>query len=118
MTGARTKIAWIRSSKGLGHPFGPMDPAPTWRIVVMDTDENGGQERYLTPEFNTYNHVMITPSGKQVIWTIGGEKVAGGGVWIANWDGTGVRKLLDAELGVGVAEDGGAEWGVLQGRQE
>ena len=85
MTGARTKIAWIRASGGKGHPFGPgMNVEPNiWRIVVIDTDENGGQERYLTEKPSVYHHIEITPSGKRVLWS-GGDLNKGGEIWISN----------------------------------
>ncbi|MGB3087744.1 MAG: hypothetical protein WBC53_08500, partial [Phycisphaerae bacterium] len=107
MTGARTKIAWIRGSEGKGHPFGPIDAnePPIWRIIVLDTDENGGTERVLTPEPSTYSHVMIAPSGKRVVWTVGPEKAKTGEVWISDWDGKNAHKLLDVKMAVAVAED-------------
>jgi len=113
MTGARTKIAWIRGSEGKGHPFGPIDAnePPIWRIIVLDTDENGGTERVLTPEPSTYSHVMIAPSGKRVVWTVGPEKAKTGEVWISDWDGKNAHKLLDVKMAVAVAEDPpGTEW--------
>jgi len=112
MTGARTKIAWIRASGGKGHPFGPgMNVEPNiWRIVVIDTDENGGQERYLTEKPGAYHHIEITPSGKRVLWS-GGDLNKGGEIWISDWDGTNQKKLLDQGCTAAVAEDPpGTEW--------
>ena len=112
MTGARTKLAWIRGSQGIGHPFGPgmgFDPY-IWRIVVVDTDENGGKPRYLTERFGEYSHLAITANGKRVLWT-GSESGQVGRVWISDWDGKNQHKLLDAGGIVGVAEDPpGTDW--------
>jgi hypothetical protein len=101
MTGARTKIAWIRASGGKGHPFGPgmNEEQNIWRIVVIDTDHNGGRERYLTEKPADYNHIEITPNGKRVLWA------CSDGIWISDWDGGNQRKLLDSGLTVGVSED-------------
>jgi len=107
MTGARMKIAWIRASGGKGHPFGPgMNVEPNiWRIVVIDTDENGGAERYLIDKLGEYSHIGITPSGKRVLYT------SQGAVWVIDWDGKNQRKLLDKAATVGTAEDpAGTEW--------
>ncbi|MGB2938146.1 MAG: hypothetical protein WBD05_08130, partial [Phycisphaerae bacterium] len=112
MTGARTKIAWIRASGSKGHPFGPgMNVEPNiWRIVVIDTDENGGQERYLTEKPGAYHHIEITPSGKRVLWSRG-DLNKGGEIWISDWDGTNQKKLLDQGCTAAVAEDPpGTEW--------
>lgn len=107
MTGARTKIAWVRGSEGIGHPFGPgMGEKPNiWRIVVIDTDVDGGQERYLTEQFGDYNHIEITPDGKRVLWT------CSSGIWVSDWDGKNQRKILDKGCTVGVSEDkDGKDW--------
>lgn len=108
MTGARTKIAWIRASGGKGHPFGAgMEPGDNviWRIVVIDTDGNGGAERYLIDKLGAYSHIEITPSGKRVLYA------SQGAVWVIDWDGKNQRKLLDKAATVAVAEDPpGTEW--------
>jgi hypothetical protein len=110
LTGARTKIVWIRASGGVGHPFGPMSPQDKfWRIMVLDTDE--GKERCLVPEPNVWNHTMITPSGNRVIWT-GPDRQ----IWICDWDGKNRRQFLEAKIAVGVAEDPpGVEWVYIHG---
>jgi hypothetical protein len=66
LTGQCTRIVWIRSSGGIGHPFGPLK-GEKWTIMVLDTEE--GKERQLLPDSDDYNHVMITPTGGRVIWT-------------------------------------------------
>jgi len=112
LTGRCTRIVWIRSSGGVGHPFGPFgdNKAPTWRIMALDTHD-GGQERVLVGEPGTYHHVMITPRGNRVIWSDCEDRV-----WICDWDGRNRRKLLDAKLAVGVAEDPpGVEWVYVHG---
>jgi hypothetical protein len=110
MTGARTKIVWIRAPGGQGHPFGPFEgvPAPVWKIIVLDTEENRGKERELQSEPGTYNHCMITPTGTRVIWNDLARQT-----WIIDWDGKN-KKPLQLPVGgsaVGVAENPpGTEW--------
>ena len=107
LTGFRTKIVWIRAPGGQGHPFGPPpNSPPIWKIIVLDTDENGGKERELQSEPGTYSHCMITPTGTRVIWTDPTAQV-----WVIDWDGKNKKKLLDGALAVGVAENPpGTEW--------
>jgi hypothetical protein len=107
LTGARTKIAWIRASGGQGHPFGPGmgGNQDIWRIVTIDTDLDGGRERYLTEKPGDYNHVEITPNGKRVLWC------CSTGVWVGDWEGGNQKKLLDQGRTVGTAEDPvGTDW--------
>ena len=108
MTGARTKIAWIRATGGTGHPMGGLAEGETnnaiWQIVVLDTDDNGGAERYLTEKCGSYSHIEITPNGKRILWS-------GDGVWVSDWDGRHQKQLLDHGMTVGVAEDPvGTDW--------
>ena len=105
MTGANTRIAWIRCVTGTGHPFGPGEASQKmWKLMVLDTDE--AHERELIADVGAWHHPLITPSGKRVIWSDNDKHV-----WIINFDGTGRKKLLDANLAVGVAENpAGVEW--------
>ncbi len=87
MTGARTKIVWIRSSGGQGHAFGPVVDKPRiWTIWVLDTDE--GKERCLVSDKSAHCQTMITPSGKRVIWF----DYADNTIWSINWDGIGKKE--------------------------
>ena len=103
MTGTRTRIVWVRSSGGVGTPFGPAS-APC-SLLALDSDENRGQERALVPSQGAIQTPMITPTGSRVLWSNGKE------VWIVNWDGKNQRKLLEASTLIGVAENPpGTEW--------
>jgi len=103
-TGRCTRIVWVRSSGGIGSPFGP-NKGEAWTIMAMDTDD-GGKERALIQQRGDFHHTMITPTGTRVIWTDGSSRV-----WIADWDGKNVKKLMEPFLAVGVAEDPhGTEW--------
>jgi hypothetical protein len=103
MTGTRTRIVWVRSSGGVGSPFGPAS-APC-SLMALDTDENRGQERPLISQQGAFRAPTITPTGSRVLWGEGKE------VWIANWDGKNRRKLLEASFLIGVAENPpGTEW--------
>lgn len=112
MTGARTKFAWINSQpgKGASDSFGPMGqgrPANKafWRLMVLDTDE--GKERVLMGQPAFYNHPLITPDGKHVVFSVGGKEV-----YVADWDGKNTRLFLNHALAaLAVAEDPpGTEW--------
>jgi hypothetical protein len=101
-------MVWIEAPHGQGTPFGPYPHAnkdSIWRIVAFDT-EDGGKKRYLQSEPAMYSHVMITPTGTRVIWSD-----CNGGVWICDWNGENKKKLVEAVLAVGVAENPpGTEW--------
>jgi hypothetical protein len=103
LTGAHTRLVWVRGANHQGDKFG--GGGAVYRLVALDTDD-GGQERYLVPDIGAHTRPMITPSGRRVIWTDGDKTI-----WIINWDGKNRKKLLGAECGVGVAEDPpGVEW--------
>jgi hypothetical protein len=110
MTGARTKLAWIRATVSgpdlFWGPMGQSRPAKlgAWRIMVFDTAE--GTERVLMREPATYNHPLISLDGEKVIWSVGGTDI-----YVTDWSGKGTRRLCGGHMAIGVAENPpGTEW--------
>ena len=108
--GRRTRIVWIRSTGGKGHPFGPQlhDYSRGWSLMVLDTSE--GIERALIARPDTFHGPRITPTGSRVVWTEYGPA----SVYVADWDGRNRRRICTSDreiLAVGTAEDPpGTEW--------
>lgn len=107
LTGADTRLVWLRGTNGRGRAFGPAGGGDRfYTIVALDTDENGGKERGLVPEAGSWSMPMITPTGRQVVWSDGDKNV-----WIADWSGQNRRVVMQADTVVGVAENPvGVEW--------
>jgi hypothetical protein len=107
LTGKSTKIAWIRGSGAGANMFGAGrdgNKAKLYRVMAMDTES--GMERCLTPEVGALRHPQITPSGSRVVFDDLDRNV-----YIVDWSGKNLRRLLEADVVLGVAEDPpGKEW--------
>jgi hypothetical protein len=122
LTGKPTKIAWIRGSGAGANMFGAGrdgNRAKLYKVMAIDTET--GTERCLTPEVGSLRHPQITPSGARVVFDDLDRNV-----YIVDWNGKNLRKLVEADAVVGVAEDPpGKEWvyvsegiNIPEGRQD
>ena len=89
LTGARTKIVWVRSVvAGKGHV--DADDGIFYQLMVFDTHE--AKERVLVPGPASCAYPLITGDGAHVIYTrLGGA----GKVCVVDWDGTNRKELSD-----------------------
>lgn len=94
MTGARTKIIWIRGSRDDGG-----------KLMCFDTNE--GKERVLVDKADD---PRLTPDGTRILFSRRSDQTA----YIINWDGSGLRKILEGRYYnvLGLAKDPrtGVEW--------
>ncbi len=102
-TGSRTRIAWCQDV-GRGNDSNT-EGSHLW-LMGLDTDA-GSEERPIIPKESNYYRPLITPSGRQVIYTNLPELK----VYVVDWDGSGLH-----EISPGVAEavwrdpTDGVEW--------
>jgi hypothetical protein len=90
LTGAETRIVWIRHKQWEGRPTDHLDGGAGYSIMAFDTDGKG--ERKLVPEGEIYNP-LITPSGRQVIYS---AKTDGKlRIHCVDWNGANSRMLSD-----------------------
>lgn len=94
MTGRRTKIIWLRGSRDDGG-----------KLMCFDT--NDGKERVLVDKADD---PRLTPDGTRILFCRRSDQTA----YIINWDGTGLRKILEGRYYnvLGLAKDPrtGTEW--------
>jgi len=89
LTGARTKIVWVRSVvAGKGHV--DADDGIFYQLMVFDTHE--AKERVLLPGPASCAYPWITGDGTHVVYTLLG---GGGKVCVVDWDGTNRKELSD-----------------------
>ena len=86
LTGGKTRVVWVQHT-GDGTDIFAL--GPHMRLFCFDSDDGRG-ERELVPGEGSFYKPMITPDGEQVIFTNLVEQ----GVYIVNWDGSGLRELL------------------------
>ncbi|MAF10410.1 hypothetical protein CMK11_08160 [Candidatus Poribacteria bacterium] len=77
LTGARTRLVWVRDEGGVHAVYG------------FDTEDGRGVRRVVT-DVRTYAKPIFTQDGSRVVFTRRSENA----VYIVNWDGTGLRKLV------------------------
>lgn len=88
LTGARTKLVWVRDLGGGKDPF---THGNRFALMGLDTEEAEGIRR-LVPETDNFSRPMISPDGKQVIFSRRNGKEEGNSVkWypeihVWNWD--------------------------------
>jgi hypothetical protein len=105
LTGAHTRLVWVRSPNGTGDKFGPR-PGASGPYVVVGFDTDAGGERIIVPQPGDWNHPLITPSGSRVIFSDISRNI-----YIVDWDGRNLKKLMQGDMAVAVAEDPpGTEW--------
>jgi len=89
LTGARTKIVWVRSVvAGKGHV--DADDGIFYQLMVFDTHE--AKERVLLPGPASCAYPWITGDGAHVVFTLLG---GAGKVCVVDWDGTNRKELSD-----------------------
>jgi len=89
LTGARTKIVWVRSVvDGKGHV--DADDGIFYQLMVFDTHE--AKERVLLPGPASCAYPWITGDGAHVVYTLLG---GAGKVCVVDWDGTNRKELSD-----------------------
>lgn len=117
MTGAHTRIVWTSENapKGGGR-----------LIMGLDTDDDKGA-RALT-DLGAWHRPLITPCGDRVVMNSGGTWIPEGGTWtgatkgsapsvyVVDWGGNNLRKLLDDAIALDTWIDpaDGSEWVFVQ----
>ena len=98
LTGAHTRIVWLQDGDENPAPWGG---GPKTRVMGLDTDDGKGV-RPIFPD-GGYSWVYFTPDGKGVACT----RVTDGELCVvsANWDGSGLRKLVPKAWLAGVSSD-------------
>jgi hypothetical protein len=109
LTGAETRIVWIRHKRWEGQPTDHLDGGAGYSIMALDTEEKTG-ERELVPEGEIYNP-LISPNGDRVIYSSGlktGHKFL---IHCVGWNGANSR-VLSAGYGMCLWRDPatGIEW--------
>ncbi|HUW30801.1 MAG TPA: hypothetical protein VM223_04255, partial [Planctomycetota bacterium] len=90
LTGAETRIVWIRHKQWGGRPTDHLDGGAGYSIMAFDTGGKG--ERELVPEGEHYNP-LISPSGGRVIYS---AKTDGKlQIHCVDWNGANSRMLSD-----------------------
>ena len=103
LTGVRTRVAWVQDL-GNGTDFNGTGD----QLVLMGLDSMDGRgERAILDIVSNYAKPLITADGDRVVFSNRHE----GGVYIVNWDGTGLGRLADGfALEVWREPDTGVEW--------
>ena len=104
LTGAQTRIAWVQDA---GETACVYSERPTLRLMGFDTDDSKG-ERAILPEIARYYKPVITADGTRVMFGDLDKKT----VCIVNWDGSGLRTVLENARFEDVWTDprSGVEW--------
>jgi hypothetical protein len=103
LTGARTRIVWVQHT---GDGTDIFAHGANLRLLGLDSDDGHG-ERELVPGEGSFCRPLITPDGDHVVFT----NVTSRGVYIVNWDGSGLRELVRGiAAGVWRDPDTGQEW--------
>jgi len=90
LTGAETRIVWLRHKQWEGRPTDHLDGGAGYSIMAFDTGGKG--ERELVPEGEFYNP-LIAPSGERVIYS---AKTDGKlRIHCVDWNGANSRVLSD-----------------------
>jgi hypothetical protein len=102
-TGSRTRVVWVQD---LGRGDDAQAEGTKLRLMGMDTAD-GGKERPVLEKLSNYYRPLITPSGKQVVFTNQIERK----VYVVNWDGSGLTEIAPG-IGEAVWRDParGIEW--------
>ena len=104
LTGTHTRVVWVQSDDN--------DPrAAGDRLILMGFDsDDGGGERVVLAERDSYVKPLLTPRGDRIVFST--RAIPGPPeVFIVNWDGTGLRKLADGfALDLWKDPDNGSEW--------
>jgi len=87
LTGAQTRIAWLQDA---GDTACVYSERPTLRLMGFDTDDGKG-ERAILPDIARYYKPVITADGTRVMFSDLDKKTVG----IVNWDGSGLRTVLE-----------------------
>ncbi|HUU97003.1 MAG TPA: LamG-like jellyroll fold domain-containing protein, partial [Phycisphaerae bacterium] len=105
LTGAQTRIVWLRHKQWETHKGG-LDGGAGYALMALDTGGKG--ERELVPEGELYNP-LITPSGRRVVYTANTDGKLQ--IHCVDWDGANSRKLGEG-LGLWTWRDPatGIEW--------
>lgn len=103
MTGARTKLVWLRATDWAKVS---MDGGKGFAVMGIDTADKAG-ERQLAPVGENYNP-LISPDGKQVIFSAGenGKQITK----VVGWDGGEPRTLIEGYALWVWADPTGAAW--------
>ena len=82
-----TRVVWVQDT-GDGTDFN----ATGTQLVLMGLDsEDGRGERPILSTVSNYAKPLITPAGDQIVFSNRHER----GVYVVDWDGTGLRRLAD-----------------------
>jgi hypothetical protein len=110
LTGAHTRVVWVQDL-GDGTDFNGIGG----RLVLMGLDsEDGRGERPILDAVSNYAKPLITADGERVVFSNRHD----GGVYIVDWDGTGLDRLADGfALEVWQEPGTGTEW-IYAGTEE
>jgi hypothetical protein len=88
LTGAHTRAVWVQGDGSDPRALGD-------QLVLMGLDTHDGKgERVILGERRSYVKPLLTPSGTRIVFS--SRAVPGPPeTFVANWDGTGLRKLAD-----------------------
>jgi hypothetical protein len=93
LTGAETRIVWIRHKQWEGQPGDHLDGGAGYSIMAFDTEEKKG-ERELVPEGELFNP-LISPNGDRVIYSSGSKTDNKYLIHCVDWNGANSRVLSD-----------------------
>lgn len=85
LTGAHSRIVWVRD---MGTGIDLFARSNQLRLIGLDTDDGRG-EREILPGPGSFNRPLITPTGRQIVFSDYLKKI----VCVVNWDGTGLRAV-------------------------
>ena len=85
--GARVRIVWVQDAGEKSDPFAERD---TLHLMGFDSLDGKGVRRIL-PAIGSYDKPLITDEGGRVVF----GNVVDKKVYVVNWDGTGLRALVD-----------------------
>jgi hypothetical protein len=91
LTGAETRIVWIRHKQWEGKPTDHLDGGSGYSVMAFGTEEKTG-ERELVPEGEIYNP-LISPSGDRVIYNA--KRDGKLQIHCVDWNGANSRVLSD-----------------------
>ena len=103
LTHAHTRVVWVRDG---ALPSDPLAERASLLLMGFDNQE-GKNERRLLPEMGSYFRPLLSPDGSRVFFTNVGDKK----IYVVNWDGSGLRAVVDNAMLADVYTD--AKTGVL-----
>jgi hypothetical protein len=86
LTGSRARIVWVQHTGDGADIFAHGD---SLRLMGLDTDDGRG-EREILPATGAYHKPLITPSGKQIVFSSFPAQI----VYVVAWDGSGLREFV------------------------